>query len=103
MIAVIFFLVSVPALAQIPPQIGIRILKAEDARRYSPELQNLMYHAGAAVRSRAALAAGRIGNDAATILETRNEDRSRVRAMAASRLGDRIIKGSQLFSRHLES
>ncbi len=51
--------------AQVPIEIGIQLLKAEDARRYDAVLENLMKSPNAAIRGRAALAAGRIGDDKA--------------------------------------
>jgi cyclophilin family peptidyl-prolyl cis-trans isomerase/HEAT repeat protein len=48
--------------AQVPIATGIEILKAEDARRYDSVLEGLLKSPNAAVRTRAALAAGRIGD-----------------------------------------
>lgn len=90
-IAFSLFLTVLPVSGQVPLAISIRVLKAEDARRYSPDLQNLMYHASPAVRSRAALAAGRIGNEAAigTLVKLLETDTSvEVRATAAFAIGE---------------
>ncbi len=67
------------------------ITKAEDERRWDADLRNLFSHANAAERQRAALAAGRIGNedavaDLAKLLQA-DKDTS-VRAMAAFALGE---------------
>ncbi len=51
--------------AQVPTAIGIQILKAEDARRYDDTLEKLIKDPNLAVRNRAALAAGRIGDERA--------------------------------------
>jgi cyclophilin family peptidyl-prolyl cis-trans isomerase/HEAT repeat protein len=104
-IAVLFTLISIPVLSQVPVEIGVQILKYEDARDYSPRLQNLMYHADALVRTRAALAAGRIGNDAAIdtlekLLET--DSSVEVRSMAAFAIGEiESAKGSPSIIRSL--
>ncbi len=50
------------ATAQVPVATGIQILKTEDARRYDAVLEGLLRSPNAAVRARAALAAGRIGD-----------------------------------------
>jgi cyclophilin family peptidyl-prolyl cis-trans isomerase/HEAT repeat protein len=77
--------------AAIPQGIMIRIVRAEDELRFDNDLQNLMKSPNADVRERAALAAGRIGSEAAiesltALLEKdRNEN---VRAMAAFALGE---------------
>ena len=106
-ILVLLLAFLVPASSQVPINIGIEVLKFEDARDYSPRLQNLLYHPNPAVRSRAALAAGRIGNEAAVdplvkLLET---DRSMdVRAMTAFALGEiESVKGSDAILRVLNN
>lgn len=79
------------ATAQVPIATGIQILKAEDARRYDGVLEGLMRSPNSAVRIRAALAAGRIGDEkaipalAALLEKDTNDD---VRAMAALALGE---------------
>jgi cyclophilin family peptidyl-prolyl cis-trans isomerase/HEAT repeat protein len=77
--------------AQIQTNILVQIVKAEDERRFDNVLGNLMKNANAKIRTRAALAAGRIGNDAASaalagLLE--NDKDAEVRAMAAFALGE---------------
>ena len=69
----------------------IAILKAEDARRYDKTIADLLKSLNEHVRVRAALATGRIGNDAAVpVLSTMLErDRSmKAREMAAFALGE---------------
>jgi cyclophilin family peptidyl-prolyl cis-trans isomerase/HEAT repeat protein len=82
---------SASALAQIPASVLIQIVKAEDERRFDKTLENLIKSPNAQTRARAALAAGRIGNDAAVpalvkILETDKDANARV--MAAFALGE---------------
>jgi len=77
--------------AQVPQPILLRITRAEDERRWDNELRDLLAHRDAAVRRRAALAAGRIGNEDSvstlTNLLKQDSDAS-VRAMAAFALGE---------------
>ena len=85
------FIASFGVYSQVPTDVGIQILKAEDARRYDSVLENLMRSPNAAVRQRAALAAGRIGDDKAipalsAMLE--KESSAQLRAMAAFALGE---------------
>src|SRR5687767_15660973 len=77
--------------AQVPLNVSVQILKAEDARRYDKTLENLLKSPNAVVRKRAALAAGRIGDEAAipaltALLE--KEQSADTRAMAAFALGE---------------
>ncbi|HEV7700104.1 MAG TPA: peptidylprolyl isomerase [Pyrinomonadaceae bacterium] len=84
--------------AQVPLPTGIQILKAEDARRYDTVLENLIRSPNAAIRERAALAAGRIGDERAipalsALLE--KDPSNSVRAMAAFAIGEvESIKGA---------
>ena len=76
---------------QVPTATLVQIAKAEDARRYDKTLEGLMADPSPAIRTRAALAAGRIGDDKAipaltTLLET--DQSESVRAMAAFALGE---------------
>ena len=69
----------------------MRILRAEDERRWDDELAGLLADKSAEVRRRAALAAGRIGDErAVTLLVTmlRVDTDMRVREMAAFALGE---------------
>lgn len=77
--------------AQIPLATQVQILKAEDARRYDKTLEDLMKSPNAAVRIRAALSAGRIGDAAAVpaLVRMLNGDASeKAREMAAFALGE---------------
>jgi cyclophilin family peptidyl-prolyl cis-trans isomerase/HEAT repeat protein len=76
--------------AQVPLPILTRITQVEDERRWDGELRGLLTNRNAAVRKRAALAAGRIGDEGAVaplvaLLKDANAD---VRAMAAFALGE---------------
>jgi cyclophilin family peptidyl-prolyl cis-trans isomerase len=79
------------AAGQVPMSILLRITKAEDERRWDKNLSDLLSHQNAAVRKRAALAAGRIGNEESvpvlSNLLKQDAERS-VRAMAAFALGE---------------
>src|SRR2546423_2309022 len=92
---IILFLFSLvcfsSASAQVPMNVGIQILKAEDARRYDGELEKLMRSPNADIRKRAALAAGRIGKEEAipTLVRLLEKDPNNdVRTMAAFALGE---------------
>jgi cyclophilin family peptidyl-prolyl cis-trans isomerase/HEAT repeat protein len=75
----------------VPPPTLLQIVKAEDERRWDDALRNLLSSPNASIRKRAALAAGRIGNEdaltALTSLLEKDSDVS-VRAMAAFALGE---------------
>jgi cyclophilin family peptidyl-prolyl cis-trans isomerase/HEAT repeat protein len=75
----------------IPPPTLLQIVRAEDERRWDDKLRNLLSSPNPSIRNRAALAAGRIGNDdavsALTPLLEKDADVS-VRAMAAFALGE---------------
>src|SRR5690349_8723090 len=81
-------MLSVAALAQTPVQ--LRILKAEDERRWDTDLKNLLTNSNPAIRKRAALAAGRIGNEdsVSALAGLLNDANSDVRAMAAFAIGE---------------
>ncbi len=93
--AFLIFLAITPSIAAqrrtIPPPTLLQIVKAEDERRWDDVLQNLLSDRNPLVRKRAALAAGRIGNEdavsALTPLLEKDADVS-VRAMAAFALGE---------------
>lgn len=75
----------------IPRETQIQILEAEDKRRWDETLSKLLWDPDAAVRVRAALAAGRIGDDRAPLLLASllyNDKDQNVRAMAAFALGE---------------
>jgi cyclophilin family peptidyl-prolyl cis-trans isomerase/HEAT repeat protein len=69
----------------------LKIVRAEDERRWDDDLRNLFKARNANVRRRAALAAGRIGNEQAVadlIPLLQKDDEPEVRAMAAFALGE---------------
>ncbi|MBC8031437.1 MAG: peptidylprolyl isomerase [Pyrinomonadaceae bacterium] len=75
----------------IPKNTLLRIVRAEDERRWDGDLRSLLSDRNAAVRKRAALAAGRIGNETsvADLVVLFRQDRERdVREMAAFALGE---------------
>jgi cyclophilin family peptidyl-prolyl cis-trans isomerase/HEAT repeat protein len=75
----------------VPPPTLLQIVRAEDERRWDDTLRNLLSSPNASIRTRAALAAGRIGNEDAvstlTSLLEKDADAG-VRAMAAFALGE---------------
>jgi cyclophilin family peptidyl-prolyl cis-trans isomerase/HEAT repeat protein len=105
-----FFLIAVNFSLDVPAQIQtsilVQIVKAEDERRFDNVLENLMRNSNAKIRARAALAAGRIGSDAAiTSLTNILEKDSAVetRALAAFALGEiESIKASDAILKILE-
>lgn len=77
--------------ANVSLDMQLRLLRAEDTRQWNADAAQLLTDANPAVRSRAALAAGRIGDARAvaplvTLLE--KDDNATVRAMAAFALGE---------------
>jgi len=69
----------------------LQIVRAEDERRWDHDLSDLLKARNANVRTRAALAAGRIGNEQAVadlITLLQKDDEPEVRAMAAFALGE---------------
>jgi len=75
----------------IPRAIEIRIVKAEDERRWDTTLLTLLSDTNPKVRARAALATGRIGNEQAIPALAgllRNDKDQEVRAMAAFAIGE---------------
>jgi cyclophilin family peptidyl-prolyl cis-trans isomerase/HEAT repeat protein len=81
---------STSAQPVVPRNVLLRIIKAEDERRWDDDLRGLLTHDNAAVRSRAALAAGRIGNESAVpdLIKLLKAGTQQVRAMAAFALGE---------------
>jgi cyclophilin family peptidyl-prolyl cis-trans isomerase/HEAT repeat protein len=77
--------------AAIPPATLLQIVRAEDERRWDDSLKSLLSSNDAPIRKRAALAAGRIGNEQAVpsltdmLMTDRDPD---VRQMAAFALGE---------------
>jgi cyclophilin family peptidyl-prolyl cis-trans isomerase/HEAT repeat protein len=75
----------------VPQTLLMRIIRAEDERRWDNDVRNLLSARSAVVRRRAALAAGRIGNEdslAQLITLLGHDDELDVRAMAAFALGE---------------
>jgi cyclophilin family peptidyl-prolyl cis-trans isomerase/HEAT repeat protein len=75
----------------IPPATLLLITKAEDERRWDDDLRNLLSSPSAAVRRRAALATGRIGNEGSVAALTKlleADPDANVRSMAAFALGE---------------
>ena len=76
---------------RIAASVLMRIVRAEDERRWDNDLQNLLSDRSPTIRKRAALAAGRIGNELAVPALTpllENDTDETVRAMAAFALGE---------------
>lgn len=85
------------ALSQIPLETNIQIVRAEDARRYDKTLKDLLKDRNAVVRARAALAAGRIGDESAVedLIALLSDGSADVAANAAFGLGEiESIKGA---------
>ena len=77
--------------APIPKATLIQIMQAEDERRWDDSLKSLLSSNDAAIRKRAALAAGRIGGEAAVPVLTEmllTDKEAEVREMAAFALGE---------------
>ena len=70
--------------------VSLRILKAEDERRWDTDLKELLANPSARIRKRAALAAGRIGDEdsVATLAGLLKDAETDVRAMAAFAIGE---------------
>jgi cyclophilin family peptidyl-prolyl cis-trans isomerase/HEAT repeat protein len=81
---------SLETLAQIPTPIAVQIVRAEDERRFDKTLEDLMKSRDERIRIRAALAAGRIGDEQAVSVLTNllEKDSEAVRVMAAFALGE---------------
>jgi cyclophilin family peptidyl-prolyl cis-trans isomerase/HEAT repeat protein len=82
---------SPPARSAIPNAVMLRIVRAEDERRWDTDLQTLLADKSAEVRRRSALAAGRIGDDRAVpslISLLQKDSDEKVQAMAAFALGE---------------
>lgn len=91
-ISILFLLLlGVTVKAQVPLNIGVQILKAEDARRYDETLEDLIKNRNLFIRHRAALAAGRIGDDRAipALVDLLNTEAAvNTAAMAAFAIGE---------------
>ncbi len=82
---------AVPAAGQLSAAIQVQIVKAEDERRWDKTLEDLLRNVSPAVRKRAALAAGRIGDagsvPALAVLLEKDPD-AQARRVAAFALGE---------------
>lgn len=85
---IVVVVVSVIGFAQ--NDVSLRILKAEDERRWDTDLKELLANPSAPIRKRAALAAGRIGNEdsVSTLVGLLKDVDTDVRAMAAFAIGE---------------
>ncbi|HEX8250936.1 MAG TPA: peptidylprolyl isomerase [Pyrinomonadaceae bacterium] len=93
----IFVCFSQTAFAQIPTAVLVQIVRAEDERRYDKTLENLLLNPDAQIRARAALAAGRIGDERSipALINLLDKDSDAVRAMAAFAVGEiESVKGA---------
>ena len=92
---------------QVLKQTFIRIVKAEDELRFDKTLIDILEKGNPFERERAALAAGRIGDEAAIPLLIKlleNDPAARVRKMAAFSLGElESIKGAEAIEKALKS
>ena len=101
------FCFSLQIFAQIPVNVLVQIVKAEDELRFDNALENLLSNKDVKIRARAALAAGRIGNEKAIpalvkILE--NDSATEVRTTAAFALGEiESIKSADVILRTLKN
>ena len=90
LVSILLLLVAVAAIpAQVPLDVHVSIVKAEDARDVGPVMA-LLTDANPKVRARAALAAGRIGDDKAieALSKLMNDKSLEVRAMAVFAIGE---------------
>lgn len=78
------------AFSQVPRNVSVAILKAEDARRYDAVLEGYLASPDAEVRARAALAVGRIGDVKAipALAKLLRDSSEKVRETAAFALGE---------------
>ncbi len=93
-IAILF---STVCFSQIPTDISLQIIKAEDERRFDKSLETLMKSPNKDVRKRAALAIGRIGDERGipALIILLNNDSDEIRTMAAFAIGEiESIKGA---------
>jgi cyclophilin family peptidyl-prolyl cis-trans isomerase/HEAT repeat protein len=103
----VFVLTASRADAQIATLQHTQIVKAEDARRYGPQIETLFRHSNPDVRYRAVLAAGRIGDERAIdplakLFET--ETGAEMHAMTAFALGEiESIKAADIVLKELRA
>ncbi len=110
-ITIICFVIHVcffaQSFAQIPRNVAVQIIRAEDERRYDKTLEDLMKIGGEKLRIRAALAAGRIGDERAVpaLINLLGPGSSgELREMAAFALGEiESIKAADAILSYLEN
>lgn len=104
---VILFVFSVNHFAQIPTNILVQIVKAEDERRWDATLENLLKSPNAKIRERAVLAIGRIGEEnSLSALEQilRTEKDEKVRTMIMFAIGEiESSKGAETILQTLQT
>lgn len=102
----ILFVFSINHFAQIPTNILVSIVKAEDERRSDSTLENLLKNPNPKIRERTVLAIGRIGIDASIpaleqLLATEKDDK--VRAMIMFAVGEiESVKGADAILKTLQ-
>jgi cyclophilin family peptidyl-prolyl cis-trans isomerase/HEAT repeat protein len=90
-------LFSTVCFSQIPTNISLQIIKAEDERRFDSVLENLLQNKDEKIRERAILAIGRIGDERGleTLTKLLFSDTENVQKMSAFAIGEiESIKGS---------
>ncbi|HRH40073.1 MAG TPA: peptidylprolyl isomerase [Pyrinomonadaceae bacterium] len=102
----ILFVFSINNFAQIPTNILVSIVKAEDERRSDVTLENLLKNPNSKIRERAVLAIGRIGIDTSIpaleqLLVTEKDEK--VRAMIMFAIGEiESVKGADMILKTLQ-
>ncbi|HEX9961228.1 MAG TPA: HEAT repeat domain-containing protein, partial [Pyrinomonadaceae bacterium] len=102
----VLFCFSQIAPAQIPTAVLVQIVRAEDERRFDKTLENLLTNADEKIRARAALAAGRIGDERSipALVDLLYKDSDAVRTTAAFALGEiESAKGADAVLKTLEN
>ncbi|CAN5644348.1 hypothetical protein BH24ACI1_BH24ACI1_22830 [soil metagenome] len=97
---------STQTFAQVSTNILVQISKAEDGLRYDKTLENLMKSPDEKIRQRAALAAGRIGDEKAVpmLANLLDNDLNQIRATAAFAIGEiESIKGADAILKTLKN
>ncbi len=90
-------LFSTVCFSQIPTNIDVQIVKAEDERRFDSTLENLLQNKDEKIRERAILAIGRIGDERGleALIKLLFSDTDKIRIMSAFAIGEiESIKGA---------
>ncbi|MCS6873248.1 MAG: peptidylprolyl isomerase [Pyrinomonadaceae bacterium] len=99
-------ILKISAQEKIPIQVALEIVKAEDQRKFDQKIESLLRSQNSEIRKRAALAAGRIGDErAVTVLSeiALNDKNEPVRLNAIFALGEiESIKGAEAVLKILE-